>query len=150
MWKEKEPRDARSEWGWNLFIFLSVFTYFESTSGRGREKESESQAGSALSARSPARGSNPQTMRSWPEPKSRVGRPKDWATQVPPGLEFKSRCSGRWRLSKPLRARRMNCEELWGQSSPFEQTLVIYKINSPCLKIKIDFSQIAPIHFAAL
>ena len=30
------------------------------------------------------RGPNPWTVRSWPEPKSRVRRLADWATQVPP------------------------------------------------------------------
>ncbi|XP_053082748.1 uncharacterized protein LOC128316497 isoform X2 [Acinonyx jubatus] len=40
---------------------------------RQRERERESQAASVPSARSPTRGSNPQTVRSRPEPKSRVG-----------------------------------------------------------------------------
>ena len=36
-------------------------------------RERESQGGSALSAQSLTQGSIPRTMRSWPEPKSRVG-----------------------------------------------------------------------------
>ena len=50
--------------------------------GRGRERERESQAGSTLPAQSLTWGSIPQTVRSWPEPKSRVRRLTDWATQV--------------------------------------------------------------------
>ena len=38
--------------------------------GARREGERESQAGSALSAQSPMRGLNSQTVRSWPEQKS--------------------------------------------------------------------------------
>ena len=34
------------------------------------------------------RGSISQTMRSWPEPQSRVGNSIDWATQVPLKLFF--------------------------------------------------------------
>ena len=45
-----------------LYIFLSVFIYFETdrdnVSGGGTEREGESQAGSALSAWSPMWGSN--------------------------------------------------------------------------------------------
>ena len=47
-----------------------------------REGETDSQAGSTLPAQSPTWGSNSQTVRSWPEPKSRVGRLTDGATQV--------------------------------------------------------------------
>ena len=39
---------------------------------RERERERESQAGSALSAQILSCGSIPQTMRSWPDPKSRA------------------------------------------------------------------------------
>ena len=39
---------------------------------RDRERERGSQAGSTLSIQSPTWGSIPQTMRSQPEPKSRV------------------------------------------------------------------------------
>ena len=53
----------RGEWGW-----------------RGRERES--QAGSALSVQGPAWDSNPQTVRSWPEPKP-SWMLTDWATQTP-------------------------------------------------------------------
>ena len=65
-----------------------MFIYFErkiecewgeAERGRGRE----SQAGSVLSAQSPTWGSNSWTVRSWPEPKSRVGHLTDWATQAP-------------------------------------------------------------------
>ena len=53
-----------------LFFFLNLFIHFkrdrESEQGRDREREGEreSQAGSALPAQSPTRGSNAQTARS--------------------------------------------------------------------------------------
>ena len=69
--------------------FFFKFIYFE----RQRERESagasrgeagrESQAVFTLSAQSPMQGSNSRTMRSWPEPKSRVRCLTDWATQAP-------------------------------------------------------------------
>ena len=76
------------------FFLIYLLIYFErerereraSMSGGAaeREGERESKAGSKLSAQSPTRGSIPRTsMRSWPEPKSRVGRLPDWATQAP-------------------------------------------------------------------
>ena len=49
---------------------------------RERGRERESQAGSAVTVQ----GSNSRTVRSWPEPKSRVGCFTDWATQVPPSI----------------------------------------------------------------
>ena len=39
-----------------------------------REGDTESQSGSALSTQSLMWGLIPQTVRSWPEPRSRVGR----------------------------------------------------------------------------
>ena len=47
------------------------------------ERERESQAGTMLSAQSPTWGSNPQTKRSWPEPKPRVRGWTNWDTEVP-------------------------------------------------------------------
>ena len=41
-----------------------------SRGGAEREGDRGSEAGSALSPQSPTRGSNSQTTRSWPEPKS--------------------------------------------------------------------------------
>ena len=60
--------------------------------GRSRERgrERESQTGSSLSVQGPTRGSNPQTVRSWPEPKPRVGCWTDWATQAPQTFFFKN------------------------------------------------------------
>ena len=58
---------------YNLNDFLSSFIY----SVRERERETESQAGFALSAQSPAWGSNHE-----PEPKPRVGCSTDRATQA--------------------------------------------------------------------
>ena len=59
------------------FFFFNVYLF------REREEVRESQAGYALSAQSPMWGSIPQTVRSWPEPKSKVGCLTDWATQAP-------------------------------------------------------------------
>ena len=50
---------------------------------RGKERESESQAGSMLSAQNPAQGLISHTIRSLPEPKSRVRHLSNWATQEP-------------------------------------------------------------------
>ena len=49
-------------------VYLSL-TDRESKGGAEREGDRESQAGSTLSGWSPIWGSNPPTMRSWPEPK---------------------------------------------------------------------------------
>ena len=64
----------------NLFKFFLMFIYFwdrerQSVSGGGAERETHTQnqkqaPGSELSAQSPTRGLNPQTVSSWPEPKS--------------------------------------------------------------------------------
>ena len=51
---------------------------------REREREGESQAGSMLSAQNPKQGSISPTVRSWPEPKSRVRGSTDWTIQVTP------------------------------------------------------------------
>ena len=73
-----------------LFFFLVVFIYFEREQerakhggGRGREGERESQAGSKLSTQSPTQGWHPQTVRSCPELKPKVGCLLNRATQVP-------------------------------------------------------------------
>ena len=85
-------------WGWDgyviaarssqlrVFLFLFLLIYFNvlmfifgrekereraGEGQRAREIQNPKQApGSELSAQSPTRGSNPQTVRSWPEPKS--------------------------------------------------------------------------------
>ena len=51
-----------------------------------REGETESQAGSALSTKSPTWGSNSRTVKSRPEPKSKVRHLIEWTTQVPPSF----------------------------------------------------------------
>ena len=65
----------------SIVFFLSLFMYFESkrerecvhTRGEGqKEEETESQAGSLPSVQSPRWGSNSQTVRSWPEPRSSI------------------------------------------------------------------------------
>ena len=65
------------------FFFIYLFWEKERKRGRERGGKRESQAGSTLSAQSPTRGWNPWTMRSWPEPKSRVGCLANGATQEP-------------------------------------------------------------------
>ena len=75
--------------------YFFKFIYFErerkrerAGKGQGGKREREAQAGSALSPQSPICGSNSRTVRSWPEPKPRVGHLTNWATQVP--LEYVS------------------------------------------------------------
>ena len=64
------------------FIYLLLF--FERDWERERaERERESQAGSMQSVQSPTWGWNSQTVRSWPESKSRVRCLPDWAPQGP-------------------------------------------------------------------
>ena len=90
-------------WSRNRAISISfslMFIYFwEREREREREKETERerrcpceqergrrwqlQAGTVLSVQTLRWGSNSQTMRSWPEPKSRVRCLTDWATQAP-------------------------------------------------------------------
>ena len=65
-----------------LFIYVCWFMLIASRGGTERERERESQVGSTLSAQIPTRGSIPQTMRPWPEPKSRVRSSTNWATQA--------------------------------------------------------------------
>ena len=50
---------------------------------RERERERESQAGSSCLCRSLTWGSIPQTVRSWPELKSKLTCLSDWATHMP-------------------------------------------------------------------
>ena len=64
-----------------VFFKKSLFIYFGG--GRSRERERESQAGSVLSVQSPAWGLISRSTRSWPEPKPRVRRLINWATQAP-------------------------------------------------------------------
>ena len=73
-----------------VHLFL-MFIYFERErenewTGEGqREEERESQASPVLPAQSPMQGSIliSQTLRSWPEPKSRIRHLTDWAMQAP-------------------------------------------------------------------
>ena len=75
--------DLASIWGvgqcsllirhFTIFKKFLKFIYFERArdgGGAEREEDRESEAGSVLTAESPMRGSNLQTVRSWPEPKS--------------------------------------------------------------------------------
>ena len=66
----------------NVYLFCERECAHTQVSEGQQERERESQAGSALSAWSPTWGSNPRTVRSWPEPKSRAGRFTDWAPQA--------------------------------------------------------------------
>ena len=59
---------------WLLILVQVMISQFVSSSP---------ESGSVLSAQSPMQGLNPQTVRSWPEPKSRVRSPTDsWASQA--------------------------------------------------------------------
>ena len=71
-------------------VFFLMFIYFlwqREHKQRRAEKEGdrESQAGFAMLVQSLMQGSNPQTLRSWLEPKSRVRCLTHWATQLPLG-----------------------------------------------------------------
>ena len=70
--------DTYYELKWNTFFLLKLI-YFErdNTHPLAGEGQRESQAGSVLLAQNPMQGSIPQTVRSWPKPKSRVG-PLNW------------------------------------------------------------------------
>ena len=76
-----------------LFIYLFLFLrqrQHEPGRGRGRGRHNLKQAsGSELSAQSPMWGSNPQTARSWREPKS-AALLMDWVTQ--PTLDYFFKC----------------------------------------------------------
>ena len=63
--------------------YLLILREWASRRGAEGGKERESQAGSTLTAQSPTRGWNLWMVRSWPEPKPRVGRLTNWATQAP-------------------------------------------------------------------
>ena len=79
-----------------------MFVYFwegeretetEHKQGRNRQRGRASEADFVLTALSLMQGSIPPTLRSWPEPKSRVWHLTDWATQAPLILvTFKLQC----------------------------------------------------------
>ena len=73
-----------------FFFFLKFYLFFErdrdsvSRLGAEREGERESPTGALLVSTEPdGRAQTYETMRSWPELKSRVRRLTDWATEVP-------------------------------------------------------------------
>ena len=68
----------------------------------GAERERE-RAGSIPSSRSLTQGSSPWTVRSWPEPKSRVRYSTDWASQAPPSINSYN-VPTRWALNHFLRS----------------------------------------------
>ena len=75
----------------NVYLFLRERerARVSEQAGEGqRERETESQAGCVLSAQSLTQGLNPETMRSWPEPKPRTGCLTNWATWAPPELQY--------------------------------------------------------------
>ena len=78
-----------------FYLFVQVYLFIlrekESSSRGGAEREGErkSQAGPHLSVWSLMQGSNSQTVRSWPGPKSRAEHLTDLATQVPWVFLFK-------------------------------------------------------------
>ena len=65
------------------YFLKFIYLFWEREKEAEWEGEREAQAGSMLSAQSPTRGSISRTVRSGPEPKSRVRRLTDWATQAP-------------------------------------------------------------------
>ena len=86
------PSCQTGKWKFKDFYFIltfnSLFIWRERVcASRGRDRETEgergSQAGSTLSARSLTWGLIPPTVRSWPEPRSRVRCLTDWASPAP-------------------------------------------------------------------
>ena len=69
-----------------LKIYLFILRDRANRGGAEREEDRGSPAGSVLSVQSLMWGLNSWTMRSWPEPKSRVGRSTNWATQAPQSM----------------------------------------------------------------
>ena len=65
----------------SLFFFKFIHLFWRKE--RMLKEERESQTGSVPSAWSTMRGSNPWTVRLWPEPKSRVGGLTDWSQPGP-------------------------------------------------------------------
>ena len=68
--------------------FIFKFMYLFERVGEGYREGERGRISSrlhtiSLSAQSLTGGSNPQTVRSWPEPKPKVGCLTDWATQAP-------------------------------------------------------------------
>ena len=72
-----------TDWAPRRPYFLFIFRERERMGEEQRKRKTESQAGSSLPAQSPMQGSNSQTMRLWPEPKSWARHLTNWATQVP-------------------------------------------------------------------
>ena len=73
---------VNTAWGCEMlftFLFLRFYLFVRTWGRRGAEVMREGQADSTLSAE-PHMGLNPGTLRSWPEPKSRVRCSVDWAS----------------------------------------------------------------------
>ena len=84
---------------YGLFIFMFIYLFLRKSEWAGagqKEGERESRAGSALSAQSRMRGSSSPAVRSWSEPKPRVGCLTNWAIQVPLGMAFLISCRYTW------------------------------------------------------
>ena len=96
-WRLWEGTYSFPYWSWNLvclrFFFFKFISFWERQRqckwGRDRERGRERiPSSSAPSVQSRTQGSNPRTVKSGPEPKPRVGRLTDWATQAPRNLAF--------------------------------------------------------------
>ena len=95
LWKSLLECFLKLHWPYKLiwkqasFVFNFIYLLWEkerawaSRGGAEKGRERESKVGSALSVRNLIRGSNPRIMRSWPEPKPRVGQLTDWAMLTP-------------------------------------------------------------------
>ena len=66
-----------------IYYYFKRFIYLGESRVRGWGGRRESQSASLLSME-PNAGLDPATLRSWPKPKSRLGRSTDRATQAPP------------------------------------------------------------------
>ena len=73
-----------------MFLYFIIYFEREREQGRGRERGRERIPSRLCTVSTePDVGSNSQTVRSWREPKSRVQRLTNWATQVPLNKYFK-------------------------------------------------------------
>ena len=91
-----------------LFILRERTTCWQQARGAEREGEKESQASSVFSAE-PNTGLSLMTVRSWPEPKSRVRYLTDWDTQA--SLKWVNFMVHKLYLNKVVRKKCVQCTD---------------------------------------
>ena len=108
--------------------------------GEDREGEREYHAGSAPSAQSPKRCSNPQTIRSWPKLRSRVGHSTDWTTQAHPTTQFLKlffslENSNFWIKNKMLKQTVLDSKDKNWSTTCFTLKILIIHLSYPVQKL---------------